>query len=200
MTFNRDQSIIYFSRNNDISKVYKDIDDTTNTLCIYSAKLVDGVWTNLSYAPFNNLEYNYTTPSLERNGKRLYFSSDIPGGKGIRSIPCDIDGDNWSRAINLGEKINTPGDESFPHIDDFGRLYFSSDSLPGNGGLDIYYTSEINGKWSSPVHLDSTINSPADDFGIVIDSTYNIGYFSSNRGISDDIYSFQPLQPLTCIG
>ncbi len=194
VTFNKEKNIIYFSRNIDIRKSLKDIDDTTNTLGIYSAILVNGTWSDIKPAPCNNPDYNFTTPSLTYNAKRLYFSSNMPGGEGGLDIYyCDIEGDRWSEAVNLGSLINTHGDESFPWVDNFGTLYFSSDSLPGNGGKDIFYTFDREGLWIKPVHLDSTINSSADDFGILIDSTFNSGYFSSNRRSSDDIYSFNPI-------
>ena len=68
--------------------------------------------------------------------------------------------------------------------------YFASDGHKGFGGKDLFYTQEINGEWIAPVHLDSAINSTADDFGIVIDSTFENGYFSTNRRKTDDIFSF----------
>ena len=96
----------------------------------------------------------------------------------------------WDKPVNIGPEINTTGNESFPFACRYGKLYFSSDGQKGFGGKDIFYTQEVNGAWISPVHLDSAINSPADDFGLVIDSTFENGYFSSNRKKTDDIFSF----------
>jgi len=106
----------------------------------------------------------------------------------------------WDKPVNLGPLINTPRNESFPFACNFGKLYFASDGLKGLGGKDLFYTQQINGEWISPVHLDSAINSAADDFGIVVDSTFENGYFSTNRLKTDDIFSFKsaPVEFATC--
>jgi len=115
----------------------------------------------------------------------------MPGGNGGMDLYyCDRSNNDWNQPVNLGPIINTSKNESFPFACKFGKLYFASDGLEGFGGKDLFYTNEINGEWIVPVHLDSAINSAADDFGIVIDSTFENGYFSTNRRITDDIFSF----------
>jgi hypothetical protein len=200
-TFNENGNIMYYSRNNSIENAMRNINDTTNKLGIYSAELIEGIWSNIKPFTFNNPRYSFCTPSLTPDGDRIYFSSDMPGGYGGMDLYyCDRRNNNWDQPVNLGPVINTPKNESFPFACKYGKLYFASDGLKGFGGKDLFYTQEINGEWITPVHLDSAINSTADDFGIVIDSTYENGYFSTNRLKTDDIFSFKsaPIEFTTC--
>ena len=89
--------------------------------------------------------------------------------------------------------MNTSGNESYPFVDREGALYFSSDGHQGTGGKDIFYTKQSGNKWLSPIHLNPPINSKYDDFGLVTDSIMSKGYFSSKRGGSIDIYSFEQI-------
>ncbi len=201
VTFNTDGNIIYYSRNNTIENSLKNISDTSNKLGIYTAELINGIWTNIKPFPFNNPLYSFSTPSLSPGGERIYFSSDMPGGYGGMDLYyCDTLNKGWAKPVNLGPVINTPENESFPFACKYDMLYFASDGHHGLGGKDLYYTREINGTWIAPVALDSTINSAADDFGIVFDSTFENGYFSSNRRKTDDIFSFRsaPVEFTSC--
>jgi outer membrane protein OmpA-like peptidoglycan-associated protein len=201
VTFNENGTVIYFNRNNIIGNQLRNISDTSNKLGIYSAEFVKGIWTNIKPFTFNNHLYSFCTPSLTPDGKRIYFSSDMPGGYGGTDLYyCDSLKDGWDRPVNLGPLINTPKNESFPFACKYGKLFFASDGHKGFGGKDLYYTQEINGKWIDPVHLDSAINSKYDDFGIVTDSTFEKGYFSSNRLKTDDIFSYSsaPVKFLSC--
>jgi hypothetical protein len=200
-TFNENGNIIYYSRNNSIENLMRNITDTTNKLGIYSAELIDGKWTNIKPFTYNNPLYSFCTPALTPDGERIYFSSDMPGGYGGMDLYyCDRRNNDWDRPVNLGPLINTPKNESFPFACKYGKLYFASDGLKGFGGKDLFYTQEINGEWINPVHLDSAINSTADDFGIVFDSTFENGYFSTNRRKTDDIFSFSsaPIEFSSC--
>lgn len=190
-TFSEDGNIMYYSRNNDVEKMLRNISDTTNKLGIYCAEFIDGKWTNTKSFPYNNPEYSLCMPALSPDGERLYFSSDSPGGVGGMDLYyCNRSNNGWDQPVNLGAVINTPENESFPFAGRYGKLFFASDGHKGFGGKDLFYTQEINGDWINPVHLDSAINSPADDFGLVADSTFEQGYFSSNRRKTDDIFSF----------
>ena len=80
VTFNDSGNVIYYSRNNSIENSMRNINDTTNKLGIYSAELVNGIWTTVKPFTYNDPLYSFTTPSLSQDGKRLYFASDIPGG------------------------------------------------------------------------------------------------------------------------
>jgi hypothetical protein len=200
-TFNEDGNIMYYSRNNSIKNLFRNISDTSNKLGIFSAELINGIWTNIKPFTFNNPLYSFCTPALTPDGERIYFSSDMPGGSGGMDLYyCDRRNNDWDRPVNLGPVINTPKNESFPFACKYGKLFFASDGHNGFGGKDLYYTQEINGEWIAPVHLDSAINSTADDFGLVTDSTFENGYFSTNRRKTDDIFSFSsaPVEFTNC--
>ncbi len=139
-------------------------------------------------------------PAISPDNLTLYFVSDMSGsygGKDIWKITRANEGDDWSAPENLGDEINTPGNEMFPYVHSDGTLYFSSDSHIGLGGLDIYKAKEeANGRWTIE-NLRAPINSPDDDFGIVFEHETERGFFSSarkGRG-NDEIYSFY-LPPL----
>ena len=191
VTFNCNGDIMYYSRNNSIENHLRNISDNSNKLGIYSAELLNGKWTNIRPFRYNNPEYTFCTPALTPDGDRIYFASDMPGGSGGMDLYyCNRKNNDWDQPVNLGPVINTIKNESFPFACKYGKLYFASDGHKGFGGKDLFYTQEINGKWIVPVNLDSTINSASDDFGIVIDSTFENGYFSTNRRKTDDIFSF----------
>ncbi len=137
---------------------------------------------------------SFAHPAVSPDGEWLYFTSDMPGGKGgldiwrVRITPAGYGG-----VENLGEPINTSGDESFPTFRPNGDLYFSSNGHPGLGGLDIFIaTVGKDGRYHLS-HPGYPLNSQGDDFGMTFEGSYNRGYFSSNRGDVrgwDHIYSF----------
>ena len=134
---------------------------------------------------------SFAHPAVSPDGEWLYFVSDMPGGLGGYDIwRCRLFGNNEVGMMeNLGELVNTPGDEMFPTFRPNGDLYFSSNGHPGMGGLDIYILSK-GGKLSHP---GSPLNSQGDDFGMTFEGKRNQGFFCSNRGDSrgyDHIYSF----------
>mgnify|MGYP001822941542 FL=1 len=133
-------------------------------------------------------------PAISPDGNTLYFVSDMPGGLGEKDIwkVTRGQGGSWSKPVNMGEQINTPGNELYPFVHSDGTLYFSSDSRVGLGGLDIYKASKDEiGNWKLE-NLKPPINSPEDDFGIVFEADAERGFFSSSRKGrgNDDIYSF----------
>jgi hypothetical protein len=196
VTFSKQGTVIYFTRNNEINNSFSNITDSTNKLGIYTAELIDGRWQNIRPFAFNDPLYVFATPFLTADDQRLYFASDMPGGFGGMDIYyCDKCGDEWCKPVNAGPVVNTSGNESYPCADASGKMYFASDGHPGLGGKDIFISFENNGEWIQPVPADSLINSPADDFGIVIDSTGLRGYFSSNRMLTNDIFNFIILIP-----
>ncbi len=146
-------------------------------------------------------------PSISADGKLLYFSSDMKGGEGGKDIWMvkKMKRDKWSEPINLGDQINTSGDELFPFIHDDGALYFASTGHTGMGGMDIYKAEfDIEGTLLSISNMKSPINSSQDDFGIIFEGKDERGYFSSNRSGGrggDDIYQFNlPSLTLTLSG
>jgi hypothetical protein len=196
ITFNSSGNIAYFSRNVRIDNKLGNVNDTTNKLGIYYAELSGENWTNIRPFDYMDTKSNYSAPSLSPDGSRLFFSSDRPGGYGGMDLYfCEKKDGKWTEPLNMGPMINTAKSESFPFASRDGKLFFSSDGHCGFGGKDIFYTSQTGGIWIAPVHLDSAINSIADDFALVTDSTFEKGYFSSNRMKTDDIYSFTIFQP-----
>ncbi len=191
VTFNKEGNVIYYSRNIEVDSKLRDVFDPLNQIGIFSARLVDGVWVDIQPFQYNSNEYSLLTPALSPDGRRIFFASNMPGGFGGADLYyCDWSGTEWLPPVNLGPDINSTGNESYPFVSESDILYFSSDGWVGLGKKDIYYTSEIEGKWVFPVHLDAHINSKDDDFGIITDKNGKEGYFSSNRKRNDDIYSF----------
>lgn len=195
-TFSPSGDTIYFSRNLIISGSYKDITGPGNKLGLFSAVFRNGEWTDVKDLRFNDNSYNVTTPFLAPDGKRLYFASDKPEGRGGSDLYySNWKNGYWDNPVNLGPVINTGGNEAYPFINNWGELFFSSDSLPGRGGKDIFYSKLTETGWTKPVSLKAPINSKDDDFGFIADNTNSKGYFSSNRNKGLNIYSFRTLYP-----
>lgn len=155
--------------------------DMVRLMLCSSQKDSKGNWSTPSPLPFNSKSYSVAHPSLSADGKTLYFASDMPGGFGKTDIWKSIwDGSNWSSPVNLGDKVNTPGNEMFPYIHSHGNLYFASDGHAGLGGLDIFIAYDIN---TSPSieNLGYPANTNMDDFGIILDENGENGFLSSNR-------------------
>lgn len=148
-------------------------------------------------APVNS-KYKETQPSLSPDGRTLYFSSNRPGGKGgldIWQSTIQANG-SWSSPENLGDSINTSGDEQSPFIHpDNTSLYFSSTGLPGLGRFDLYLSrKKSQSEWSKPLNLGFPINTHFNEEGLVVNSKGNIAYYSSTRegGFGGrDIYQFE---------
>ena len=142
----------------------------------------------------NDTLSSYAHPAVSPDGEWLYFVSDMPGGKGGLDIwRMRLTANGPVGVENLGEPINTPGDEMFPTFRPNGDFYFSSDGHPGFGGLDIFIaTVGEDGKYHLS-HPGCPLNSQGDDFGMTFQGQLNQGFFSSNRGDGrgwDHVYSF----------
>lgn len=142
----------------------------------------------------NDTLSSYAHPAVSPDGEWLYFVSDMPGGKGGLDIwRIRLSANGAAGVENLGEPINTPGNEMFPTFRPNGDFYFSSDGHPGLGGLDIFIaTVGDDGKYHLS-HPGYPLNSQGDDFGMTFEGQHNRGFFSSNRGDGrgwDHIYSF----------
>lgn len=139
--------------------------------------------------------YNYGHPSVDPSGKYIYFTSDRQGTYGESDIwRMRLDAKSGGIPENLGASINTTGREMFPYAYSDSILYFSSDGLPGMGGLDIFKAVLTpSGAWKV-TNMGVPVNSAADDFGITFYPGREAGYFSSGRGDArgyDHIYSFE---------
>ena len=135
-------------------------------------------------------------PSISPDGKYLYYVSDAVGGLGRKDIfRSKVLGNNsFGPMENLGQEINTAGDELFPYCRDSVTLYFASNGHPGMGGLDLFKaTQDSTGHWKVE-NMGAPINSMGDDFGITFAGQAEKGFFSSNRNDArgyDHLYSFE---------
>ncbi len=143
----------------------------------------------------NDTLSSFAHPAISPDGEWLYFVSDMPGGKGGLDIwRVRITATGFGGVENIGEPVNTEGDECFPVFRPNGDLYFSSNGHPGMGGLDIYIAKVGKDHKYHLEHPGYPLNSQADDFGITFEGPYNRGFFSSNRNDGrgwDHIYSFE---------
>ncbi|UZO79410.1 OmpA family protein [Aquimarina sp. ERC-38] len=202
--FTKDGNTLYFTRNNYANGQYKNDQEGTNKLKIFrSYKNANGGWTTPQNLNINSDEFSTAHPALSPDESFLYFSSDRPGGEGfsdIYKVAINSDG-SLGEPENLGNRINTPGKDTFPFVSESGDLYFASDGHLGLGGLDIYVTAlePSTTEEGLVVNIGKPVNSRQDDFAFVVDEATKRGLFSSNRDGgkgSDDIYSFLQLEDL----
>ena len=156
---------------------------------------------NVTELEINSAYYSMKNPALSCDGKTLYFSSDMPDGYGNYDIyKSEIKDDgSLGEPINLGQKINTEEQEVFPHMCCDNTLYFSSTGHLGLGGLDVFYSKNVDGKWSNVRNVGLPVNSNSDDFAFKMGDDCTIGFVSSNRagGVgSDDVYAVKKIKPL----
>ncbi|MFC6996649.1 OmpA family protein [Rufibacter roseus] len=166
-----------------------------NNVDLYISNFKTGEWSEPTMPTSINEDDAWdATPAFSPDGRTLYFASDRRGGQGGNDIwktTLDASG-RFSRPVNLGPAINTPGNESFPFVAEDGTLYISSDGHPGLGGLDIF---KVSG--DSVINLGVPINSVGDDFSVFFTGE-DEGFFASNRSGGqggDDVYSFRKRQP-----
>ncbi len=200
--FSKDGNVVYFTRTV-IGEKDRKTNVLLNSLQIYtSKKQSDGTWSEPRSAfSFNSENYSVGQPSISPDGKRIYFISDMPGGYGQTDIYYTELSDNgeWGPPINLGEPVNTFGYELFPYIHSGDTLFFSSDTHPGMGKLDIFRATRGERGWDNVENLKTPINSIGDDFGIVMNETQSRGFFSSDRfnGMGkEDIFTLYREEPL----
>ncbi len=155
---------------------------------------------NLERYSFSDRSYSIAHPWVSEDGKTLYFSSNMPGGKGGADLYVSHFNENaWTKPQNLGDGVNTPGDEFTPYQWN-DQLFFSSDGFGGFGGLDNYVAQYRDNAFQVPENLGYPLNSSRDDFGLIIDGAGREGYFASNRlDGNDDVYKFF-LKKVTLIG
>ncbi len=179
VTFSSNFRTMYYTQNNQKGGVQKADNKGLSRLKIYEARKSQYDWLPMGELPFNNANYSCTHPSLSPDGKRLYFASDMPGGKGgfdIYFVEKQADG-AWGQPINVAV-VNSEKTDMFPFIHANGDLYFSSTGQAENkGGLDIYKLP----KDGSEVVNQEIFNSPEDDLSFVINDELDRGFFTSNR-------------------
>ncbi len=191
-----DGKTMYFSRNA-ANKFGKETDSKgISHMGLYKASYQDSIWTNVEKLSISNNDYSVQHPALSRDNKRLYFSSDMPGGEGgsdIYFVDINVDG-TLGEPVNLGNVVNTKDTEGTPFVNNEGILFFASDGHFGLGLLDVFGTvTDEEGKITDVVNLGVPVNSEKDDFCFFMNDDGLTGYFSSNRRGgrgSDDIYEF----------
>jgi outer membrane protein OmpA-like peptidoglycan-associated protein len=198
-SFNAEGTLMAFTRNDPKTKSA----DGTVKLQLYFATIDDkGKWGKEEAFKLNNSEYSCGHPCLSADGKVMYFASDMPGGIGgvdIYRIAKKDDG-TWGEAVNLGDAVNTEGDEMFPfYQEEQGILFYASNGHIGLGGLDIYISPDLgDGEFAKVLNAGTPMNTRYDDFALIVDEKMSKGYFTSNRDGGkgdDDIYSFELLKP-----
>ncbi|MBK6621874.1 MAG: OmpA family protein [Saprospirales bacterium] len=195
VTFNRKGDVVYFTRNNEENGVQKADSKGVTRLKVYEGHKGEFDWEDVKELPFNNDEFSTMHPSLSPDGRRLYFSSDMPGGYGGFDLYfVEKRGESWSIPINMGPDINSQLNEVFPYIHESGVLFFSSNGHNSRGGLDIFMVNISTQTWGRVVNLGIPFNSPHDDLGFILDGDGEFGYFTSSRSGGkgkDDIYYFE---------
>ena len=195
-TISMDGKTMYFTRNNFFKGRLKTSKDKQVKLKIYKATKKQDSWVNIKELPFNGNQYSTAHPTLSPDGKKLYFSSDMPGTFGLSDIwfVYIFENDTYSQPINLGPNVNTEFRESFPFIDSENNFYFSSDGKLGLGGFDIFESKlNVRGFPYETSNIGKPVNSPFDDFSYVYNNKRNFGFISSNRNglngsSSDEVY------------
>lgn len=194
-TISADGTIMYITSESFNDNKFEKSDDKKSKfsrMYLYKANKNDGKWSNLTALPINSTEYSLRNPSISKDGKTLYFSSDMPGGLGGEDIwKVSVNGDEYGTPENLGEKINTPGNESFPFITSENMLYFSSNSKQGFGGLDVFEADLNTG--SEAINIGEPVNTGKDDFAFSFNTSKKVAIFSSNRDGVDNLYIASPI-------
>ncbi len=186
--FSKDGKAMVFARgNNGKRKGGLDVD-------LYISRLGEGGWSQPLRLPISDSTAWDGSPAFSGDGRTLYFASNRAGGAGgIDLYRTSIDASGrFSRPVNMGRDINTPGDEMFPYVGQNAKLYFASDGHPGLGKLDVFVATRSGGV-TRVENMGQPINSPADDFGLIYTEATK-GFLASNRPGGkgdDDIYFFQ---------
>ena len=196
VTISADGNTIYFASESfkeKISEKDKKANAKFSQVYLFKAVKNGGTWGEITPLPFNNKTYSTSNPSLSRDGNTLYFSSNRPGSLGgidIWKVAVNADG-TFGEPQNLGNKVNTEGNESFPFIaDDNKTLFFASSGRQGFGGLDVYQIDLANGEASN---LGKPVNTEKDDFAFTFNGAKKVGFLSSNRNGNDDIFAVNPI-------
>ena len=197
ITISADGNTAYFASESfkeKISEKDKKANAKFSQVYLFKAVKTGDKWGEITALPFNDKTFSNSNPSLSRDGKTLYFSSNRPssvGGTDIWKVAINADG-TYGEPQNLGVKVNTEGNETFPFIaDDNKTLYFASSGKQGFGGLDVYQIDLSNGSEAS--NLGKPVNTEKDDFAFTFNESKKTGFLSSNRNGNDDIFVVSPI-------
>lgn len=204
VSFSADGKTMYFSRESYFDKIFERDSLSRNkysVLNLYKSSKDSGVWSKGEALSLNSENYSVKNPAVSPDGKLLFFASDMAGGMGkfdIYMAPINKDG-SVGKPSNLGQKLNTEGQEMFPFVSADNTLYFSSDGHLGLGGMDVFFTKLVDGKVGPIRNVGVPVNGNADDFAFSINNETGEGLVSSNReggAGSDDVYIVKVLQPI----
>lgn len=194
-TFNQIGTKMVFSRSDAEGENKKGLKE----LQLYASEYREGLWSEGRKLNICNSDYAFCHPTFDKGSKKIYFTSNQPGGYGGMDIwMSERENGEWKKPVNLGPKVNTSGNELFPFYAKDGTLYFASNGHRGLGGLDIFYVRQTNAgddrSWDGRTNMGEPFNSEKDDFSFTIDSEGEKGYFTSNREGGqggDDIYLWE---------
>lgn len=193
----KDGKTVFFTRNSYTKKGKSK--EGIQKLRIFQSRFNDNKLEDIKDLKFNSTEYNFAHPAISNNDSILYFSSDMPGGQGGMDIwYCKLEeSGSWGTPINIGEKVNTPGNEIFPSISSDNKLYFASNGHGGFGGLDVFESNLKNNIAGKSYNMGAPVNSLNDDFAYNLMEDNITGFLSSNRktgGMNDDVYRVSVLR------
>ena len=192
-SFSNDGTFMAFTRNNYIEKRK----DRVLELQIQFSSYKDGEWSKPVPFIYNNNNYSVGQPCLTSDGNTMYFTSDMPGGYGNADLYKVVKNEKgeWGEPENLGNKINTQGDEMFPFLEENNKiLFFSSNGHFGLGGLDIFSCTVDSSGFGIVYNAGFPLNTQYNDYAVIADNKMSHGYFSSDRpggSGGDDIYSVE---------
>lgn len=191
VTFTSDYSTIFFTKK---SQLYN---SENENIKIFEGRYKTAIKLNNSdwsekfvELPFNRDNYSCVEPSISGDGKTMIFASDMPGGYGKFDlyIVRKLD-DEWTDPINLGSRVNTPGNENYPSFIEPSTIYFASDGHIGYGNFDIYFTTFQNNNWSEAINLGEPINSSGSDIAFTVSKEDpGMAFFSTNRNLYKNRY------------
>ena len=195
--FVNSQQVVFYTLTRDLGKVKKNRNYTIQPEVYFSTVNEQGQWVDFKAFPFNSaLEHGVVTPFVDEQEMKLYFASNRSGGLGGYDLYYVTYDDQWNfgEPVNLGPSINSAGDERDPYLSE-GVFYFASDGRIGLGGLDLYQTEYVDGRFAEAKNLGIPYNSPQDDYAFRRGPD-DVLYLSSNRSNGeglDDIYRVEDL-------
>lgn len=149
---------------------------------LFESRKVGDEWTRpFNLGPEVNSPAWESQPSLSADGRTLFFVSDRRGGVGNKDIYVSykLANGKWTKAENLGPRINTPYDEISPFIHVNNRtLFVASTGKPGFGGYDLFRSEYENGAWTEMENFGSPVNNHEDQFSLFITRDGKRGFYS----------------------
>jgi hypothetical protein len=163
LTFSPDAKRLYFTKTAEAKKKDAKLNNK-----VFETSLEKNAWTEPKIPGFNSDKFSCMHPTWNKDGNIMVFASDMPGGYGGKDLyMVSYKDKKWGKPVNLGDKVNSTGDEVFPHIAADQTLYFASNGLLGFGGLDVYFATFANDAWDNVKNLGKPINTSKDDYGYI---------------------------------